>query len=162
MDDDDEAMAQDDREKQECEECEGAGCDKCQDDDGEEEEQSEDADGKRAANTKPVEVRTEMAKENVETTSVEKDTALVELGKYHGEEDLAREFALEGKTEAELRSAILAKRKKDQRDTPEEDPVGVASRQGGSNIELSRSAISGLKSSVARTAVSRHTASVCS
>jgi HK97 family phage major capsid protein len=104
MDDDDEACARDAREKREevCDECDGAGCDACAE--AQEEDDSTDSGGERAAHTPSIQVRTVM----------EKDKELLALGELLGEVEMARDFIAEGKDIVAFRAAVLEKRQKAQ------------------------------------------------
>lgn len=103
------AMEDDDAARKEeiCAECEGAGCDKC----APEDEQSE-----RAA-VQPSEIPPQPQIE-VRNTQMDKDKELIAIGETFGEPELARTFALQGKSVEELRAAILAARTTAQAPTP--------------------------------------------
>lgn len=69
--------------------------------------------------------------------SEKRDDLFLSMGKRFEQEALAQRFALEGKTEAELRAAILAAKQADQVTVPPAAPENVAQRSG-QQIQLAR------------------------
>lgn len=121
------------RDDDECEECEGEGCDECNPDDEET--------GERAKNTTN-EARTKMELTEAEKAKLltrEAENRIMEIGTSVGEVELARDFVLEGKLdESEFKRAALDKRKKAQAKPQNEDPAITAARGGNGEIELAQ------------------------
>lgn len=134
MDDDDEAVRADEAERrsEQCEECDGAGCDVCNPPaDEDEAERSQEQGGERAAQPNPV-----------TRSTMEREEELRQLGEMLDEVELARDFiADETQTVKDFRAAVKAKRAaaRTQTQTPTEEPEAVAARQGGGEgVQLAR------------------------
>lgn len=72
--------------------------------------------------------------ENVRAAEIETAESLIKFGELYGESELARDFALQGKTVADLRVAIADKRAKQTVNVEVAEPKVEAARQG--HVEL--------------------------